>query len=90
MLAASKALQGRQNCSLSLDREVIHELQGTKGSLSTSERANQLLRAALEAEKLARLEKEAREFYLSASGSAKDREEVRAFRAGTVKSWNRE
>ncbi len=110
MLAASKAPTGRQTCSLSLEREVIQELQETRGSGSTSERANQLLRAALEAEKLARLEDEAREFYVSddrsmngsingaktgtkagtTKSSARDREEVRAFRSGAMKSWNRE
>jgi hypothetical protein len=76
----------RQTRSFSLDREVIEQLEKTKGSESASERANQLLRSALEAEKYARLEEEARQFY----GSANDREEARAFRSAAIKSWARE
>jgi len=64
----------------------MQELEQTKGLESTSERVNQLLRVALEAEKYARLEKEAQQFY----GSINDREETSAFRSATKKSWARE
>ena len=86
MLATSRAAHCKETRSLSLEREVIQELQETKGSCSTSERANQLLRSALEAERYQRLENEARQFY----GSINDREETRAFRTGAIKSWDRE
>jgi hypothetical protein len=86
MVAASRAAHGKQTRSLSLEREVIQELEETKGSESTSHRANQLLRSALEAERYARLANEAQEFY----GSINDREETRAFRSGAMKSWDRE
>lgn len=76
----------RQTRSLSLDQDIIQELEETKGSDSASERANQLIRAALEIERHARLEEEARQFY----GSINDREEARAFRSGAAKSWARE
>jgi hypothetical protein len=86
MLAASTRTHGKQSRSLSLEREVIQQLEETKGSDSTSQRANQLLRLALEAERYARLENEAQQFY----GSINDREETRAFRSGSMKSWGRE
>ncbi len=85
-MLAARAINRKQTRSLSLEPEVIRELEETKGSESTSERANQLLRFALEAEKYMRLEEEAQRFY----GSLNDREETRAFRSGSIKSWNRE
>src|ERR1700687_237887 len=84
MFATSRAAHGKQTRSLSLDREVIQELQETRGSCSTSERANQVLKSALEAERYARLENEAQQFY----GSIHDREETLAFRSGAMKSWD--
>ena len=76
----------RETRSFSLEREVIQELEKTKGADSTSERANQLLRLALEAERYARLAEEAQQFY----GSIDDREETRAFRSAAMKSWAKE
>jgi hypothetical protein len=85
-MATATARSNRQTRSFSLERDVIQELEETKGSESASERVNQLLRSALEAEKYARLEEEGRQFY----GSINDREEARAFRSAAVKSWARE
>jgi len=84
-LANRPSRSARESRSLSLEREVIRALEETKGAESTSERANQLLRAALEAERIAQLEKEAEQFY----GSTNDREETRAFQRAALKSWDR-
>lgn len=85
-MATSTTRSPRQIRSFSLEPEVIQQVEETKGSESASERVNQLLRSALEAEKYARLEEEARRFYASVN----DREEARAFRSAALKSWTRE
>ncbi|HZR30821.1 MAG TPA: hypothetical protein VFA76_03080 [Terriglobales bacterium] len=75
----------RESRSLSLEKEVIQAIEETKGAESTSERVNQLLRSALEAERIIQLEKEAEQFY----GSIDDREETIAFQCAALKSWDR-
>ena len=72
--------------SFSLDPTVLSELERTKGSLSASERVNQLLKQGLEMERKAKLDQEAAIFFRSAPD---DRTERRAFQKVNVRSWAR-
>lgn len=53
----------RMTKSLSLDRAVFKEVQRTRGSASTSERVNALLRVGLEVERKRTLHGEAADFF---------------------------
>ena len=53
----------RMTKSFSLDREIFKEVQRTKGSGSTSERVNALLRVALEEERKRSLHRQAAAFF---------------------------
>ena len=76
------------NKSFSLEKLVVEEIERTKGSVSTSERVNALLKRALELERLKSLEKEAATFF--AAESAEEDESREAFHAATLKSLGRE
>jgi hypothetical protein len=67
--------------TLSLDRDIVDRIQRTKGTRSDSERANQLLRKALDIETNAALEREVEALFARPS---KDRKERRAFQKATV------
>ena len=82
MSTASKATQ-----TFSLDKEVLAEVKRTKGNGSASERANQLLKFALELEKKAALHEEAAGFFQAGPG---ERDERRAYRAASVRSGSRD
>ncbi len=77
----------RKTRSFSLDQEVLSEVERTKGSVSVSERVNQLLKYALETERKASLYQEAAQFF---SGAPDDRQERRAFQKAGLKSWSRQ
>lgn len=53
----------RQIKSFTISNDILTEIAASKGSSSTSERVNELLRRGLELEKRERLEKEAEEFF---------------------------
>lgn len=53
----------RMTKSFSLDREIIREVERTRGSSSTSERVNRLLRVGLEVERQRSLHGEAAAFF---------------------------
>ena len=72
--------------SFSLDPKVLSELERTKGSVSASERVNQLLKQGLEIERKANLDQEAAIFFRSAPD---DRDERCAFQKANVSSWAR-
>ena len=76
----------RKTRSFSLDPTVLSELERTKGSVSASERVNQLLKLGLEMERKANLDQEAAIFFRSAPD---DRDERRAFQKANVSSWAR-
>lgn len=59
------AAETRLTKSFSLDRAVLEEVQRTKGSGSTSERVNALLRVGLEVERQRSLHSEAAAFFKS-------------------------
>ena len=72
--------------TVSLEKEVLREVERTKGKVSTSERVNQLLKAGLEAERRRSLHSEAAAFF----ESEEDRTERRAFQSASLKSISRE
>jgi hypothetical protein len=78
----------RTNRSLSLEKSLLEEVERTKGTASTSERVNRLLKMGLELERAQTLEDEAQAFFQSAS--EEDRASRSAFRAATLKSLSRE
>jgi hypothetical protein len=81
------SLVTRLTKSFSLDRELIQEVERTKGSGSTSERVNALLRAGLEAERQHSLHSEAAAFFKNESS---DRGVRRAFQKAGLKSMMRD
>jgi len=65
----------RKAKSFTISDEILTEIASTKGTGSTSERVNELLRRALELERRERLELEAAEFFSSGSSdSVRERE----------------
>ncbi len=76
----------RKTRSFSLDPTVLSELKRTKGSVSVSERVNQLLKLGLEMERKANLYQEAAIFFRSAPD---DRDERCAFQKANLSSWAR-
>jgi hypothetical protein len=76
----------RKTRSFSLDPTVLSELERTKGSVSASERVNQLLKQGLEMERKANLYQETAIFFRSAPD---DRDERCAFQKANVSSWAR-
>lgn len=77
----------RTTKSLSLEREVLDEVERTKGTASTSERINTLIRIGLEVERKQSLHAEAEAFFKS---SEDDRTARRAFQSASIKSISRE
>jgi metal-responsive CopG/Arc/MetJ family transcriptional regulator len=78
----------RTNRSISLEKHLLEEVERTKGTASTSERVNKLLKMGLELERVQSLDDEAKAFFQSAS--QEDRRSGSAFRAATLKSLSRE
>jgi Arc/MetJ family transcription regulator len=74
--------------TITVDESVLAEVERTKGSGSTSERVNELLKLALEQERRDELEREAARFY--AGENRKDRTEDRAFQKASLRSFTRE
>ena len=70
--------------SFSVEEQLFEEVERTRGSVSTSERVNQLLKAGLEAERHESLHAEAARFFKSVSSEG--RKERRAFQAASIKS----
>ena len=77
----------RTTKSLSLEKEVLSEVERTKGDSSTSERVNTLLKAGLEAERRQGLHREAAAFF---NQTEEDRTSRKAFQAASIKSLARE
>ncbi len=75
------------NKTFSLDKDILAEVKRTKGTKSESERANSLLRFALDLEKQAALRAEAARFFANAGD---DRGERRAYDSAAIASWTRE
>lgn len=59
----------RTTKSFSLDREILREVERTRGTSSTSERVNSLLRVGLEVERKRSLHGEAAAFFREGSAS---------------------
>jgi hypothetical protein len=76
----------RQAKTLSIDKTTLQEIERTRGSESTSERVNRLLRAGLEAEQREQLEREAEAFFRD----EEDRVEVRGFQSAALRSLGRD
>jgi hypothetical protein len=63
----------RQVKSFTISKKILAEIANTKGSESTSERVNELLKRGLELERRERLEQEAAEFFAKAPDDARER-----------------
>jgi hypothetical protein len=64
----------RKATSLTISSDILNEIALTKGTGSTSERVNNLLKRALESERRERIEREAAEFFAAENGaSARER-----------------
>lgn len=73
--------------SFSIDREIIREVEKTKGASSTSERVNALLRVGLEVERLRSLHSEAAAFF---KNEASDKGLHKAFQQAGINSMTRD
>lgn len=78
----------RTTKSFSLEKEVLKEVERTKGAISTSERVNNLLKVGLEVERQECLHTEAAAFFKAESGS--DRTSRLAFQNASIKSISRD
>jgi hypothetical protein len=76
----------RTTKSLSLERDVLKEVERTKGDSSTSERVNCLLKVGLEVERRQCLHAEAAAFFKADN----DRTAEKAFQSASIKSLARE
>ena len=80
--------------TFSLEKEVLREIERTKGAVSASERVNSLIKAGLEAERRITLDREAAAFFGHDFGGGtklqEEREHRRAFQTATLKSLSRE
>ena len=75
----------RTTRSLSLDKSIVLEIERTKGTVSTSQRVNELVRAALAAERREALHQEVAAFF--AQRPADDDMDVHdAFHAAAISS----
>lgn len=77
----------RTTKSLSLEKEVLKEVERTRGGSSTSERVNTLLKVGLEVERRQCLHTEAATFF---KHNDDDRTARRAFQSASIKSLARE
>jgi len=78
----------RQVKSFTISHEILSEIESTKGSGSTSERVNGLLKRALEMERRENLEREAAQFF--SADCAPERAERNAFQRATKKTLSRD
>jgi hypothetical protein len=78
----------RQARSFTISSDILAEISDTKGSASTSERVNQLLRRGLELERKERLEQEAKEFFASQNDNSAD--ERSAFQKASRRTLTRD
>ena len=77
----------RTTRTFSLERDVLKEVEQTKGAVSTSERVNRLLKVGLEIERRQRLHAEAAAFF---GESEEDRTDRHAFQKASIKAITRE
>jgi hypothetical protein len=78
----------RTTKTFSLEKEVLKEVERTKGYVSTSERVNELLKVGLEAERQRSLHAEVAAFFASAAAS--DQTSRKAFQDASIKSITRD
>ena len=77
----------RTTKSLSLEKDLLREVERTRGGVSTSERVNALLKTALEIERRRGLAAEAEIFFGAPDGDAASR---KAFQAAAIRSLARQ
>jgi hypothetical protein len=76
----------RTTKTLSLDKELVREIERTKGAASASQRVNELLKAGLEAERRESLSRETARFFQEAD----DRAERLDFQSASRRSLARD
>ena len=80
-------MASRKAKTVTLDAEVLREIESTKGKRSTSDRLNELLKVGLEAERAHRIDAEIASFF---ANHAEDRQESLAFQRASAKAVSRE
>lgn len=73
--------------TITVEESILADLERSRGSRSTSERVNELLKFALQQEAKQALEREAATFY---SENQNDRTERRAFQKASLRSLQRD
>ena len=77
----------RTTKTFSLEKEVLREVERTKGSASTSERVNELLKVALLEERRKSLHTEAADFFRTIGD---DRSAEKAFQSAAIRTIARD
>lgn len=73
----------RKAKTVTIDTDVLQEIENSRGTGSTSERLNQLLRAGLEAERMQKVDSEIASFF---SRHTDDHSGTRAFQRASIKA----
>jgi hypothetical protein len=81
------AVATRTTKSFSLEKDVLREVERTKGTASTSERVNELLKVGLETERRQCLHTEAAAFFKTDN---EDETERKAFQQAAFRSLSRD
>jgi Arc/MetJ family transcription regulator len=79
----------RQAKSFTISDDILADIASTKGTGSTSERVNELLKRALELERSERLEREAAEFFANDASNVDDVRERAAYRKASKETLSK-
>lgn len=79
-------MRAKDTRTFSMEKEILAEVERTKGSVSTSQRVNDLLKAGLEAERRESLHREAAAFFREND----DRVDRQAFQRASIATITRD
>lgn len=93
-MKTSTKISTKTNKTFSLEKEVLRQIERTRGSASASERVNSLIRTGLEAERRMALDREAAKFFSDDVSDifepVEERGHRRGFQSATLKPLARE
>jgi hypothetical protein len=87
MAVLTKSSNSKLPKTYTIEPDVNHYVEATKGSLSASKRVNELLKRAIVQEQYEQLEKEAAEFF---AAEADDRSETMSFQRAARRTLERD
>lgn len=87
MAVLTKSSNSKLPKSYTIEPDVNHYVEATKGSLSASKRVNELLKRAIIQEQYEKLEREAAQFFAAETG---DRSETKALQRAAHRTLERD